>query len=285
MKQFTVEQANRTLPLVSRIVEDIVRTYGLWQDKVREFEVLSATVRADMPNESAEALQKEAGQLAEEIDRYIAEVGSLGVEFKGFDMGLVDFPGEIDGRPVYLCWRLGEPAVHDPDERHAIGQDEIERAEHRAAVTHAFTSAKVDAILALQPDLAIGFSDMQADIAAMRAYLGIIAAPLYCTRTASRLVRTYTDRHGLKDIVRELLGEEISKQQQSSDWGAPELSDAQKDYAASDVRYLHALKEKLDERLEREGRMRLAQACFDFLPHRALLDLAGWPEIDIFAHV
>ena len=118
MKQFTVEQANRTLPLVSRIVEDIVRTYGMWQDKVREFEVLSATVRADVPNASAEALQKEAGQLAEEIDRYIAEVGSLGVEFKGFDLGLVDFPGEIDGRPVYLCWRLGEPAVqywHDRD--------------------------------------------------------------------------------------------------------------------------------------------------------------------------
>ena len=118
MKQFTVEQANRTLPLVSRIVEDIVRTYGVWQDKVREFEVLSATVRADMPNESAEALQREASQLAEEIDRYIGEIGALGVEFKGFDLGLVDFPGEIDGRPVFLCWRLGEPAVqywHDRD--------------------------------------------------------------------------------------------------------------------------------------------------------------------------
>ena len=118
MKQFTVEQANRTLPLVSRIVEDIVRTYGMWQDKVREFEVLSATVRADVPNASAEALQKEAGLLAEEIDRYIGEIGALGVEFKGFDLGLVDFPGTVDGRPVYLCWRLGEPAVqywHDRD--------------------------------------------------------------------------------------------------------------------------------------------------------------------------
>lgn len=123
------------------------------------------------------------------------------------------------------------------------------------------------------------------DIASIRAYLGVIAAPVYCTKTASRLIRTYTDRHGLKELVRELLGTEISKQQQTSDWGAPELSDAQKDYAASDVRYLHALKEKLDERLEREGRMPLAQACFDFLPHRALLDLAGWPEVDIFAHV
>lgn len=123
------------------------------------------------------------------------------------------------------------------------------------------------------------------DLASIRAYLGVMAEPVYCTKTASRLIRTYTDRHGLKELVKELLCVEISKQQQTSDWGAPELSDAQKDYAASDVRYLHALKEKLDERLEREGRMRLAQACFDFLPHRALLDLAGWPEIDIFAHV
>jgi ribonuclease D len=123
------------------------------------------------------------------------------------------------------------------------------------------------------------------DLASIQAYLGVMAAPVYCTKTASRLIRTYTDRHGLKELVRELVGQEISKQQQSSDWGAPELSDAQKDYAASDVRYLHAIKEKLDERLEREGRMSLAQACFDFLPHRALLDLAGWADEDIFAHV
>ncbi len=123
------------------------------------------------------------------------------------------------------------------------------------------------------------------DIASIKAYLGVIAAPVYCTKTASRLIRTYTDRHGLKELIKEMLSQEISKQQQTSDWGAPELSDAQKDYAASDVRYLHALKEKLDERLEREGRAALAQACFDFLPHRALLDLAGWAEEDIFAHV
>jgi len=122
------------------------------------------------------------------------------------------------------------------------------------------------------------------DIGMMQAYLGIMAAPLYCTRTASRLVRTYTDRHGLKDLVKELLGHDLSKQQQTSDWGADELSDAQREYAASDVRYLHALKEKLDERLDREGRTALAQACFDFLPTRALLDIAGWPEQDIFAH-
>ena len=123
------------------------------------------------------------------------------------------------------------------------------------------------------------------DLAAIRHYLGVTATPVYCTKIASRLVRTYTDRHGLKDLVRELLGQEISKQQQSSDWGGPVLSDAQKDSAASDVRYLHAMREELDRRLAREGRTALAQACFDFLPHRAELDLAGWPEIDIFAHI
>ncbi len=122
------------------------------------------------------------------------------------------------------------------------------------------------------------------DIAALQHYLGALAAPVYCTKIASRLIRTYTDRHGLKELVRELLGIDISKQQQSSDWGGPVLSDAQRDYAASDVRFLHQLKTELDKRLEREGRAALAQACFDFLPHRAQLDLAGWPEIDIFAH-
>jgi len=122
------------------------------------------------------------------------------------------------------------------------------------------------------------------DIAAIRHYLGVVAAPVYCTKIASRLVRTYTDRHGLKELVRELLGVELSKAQQSSDWGAPDLSDAQREYAASDVRYLHRMKVELDKRLEREGRMELAQACFDFLLARAELDLAGWPEVDIFAH-
>jgi ribonuclease D len=122
------------------------------------------------------------------------------------------------------------------------------------------------------------------DVGIMQAYLGIMAAPLYCTRTASRLVRTYTDRHGLKDLVKELLNIDLSKAQQTSDWGAAEISDAQRDYAASDVRHLHALKEKLDERLQREDRVALARACFDFIPTRALLDIAGWPEQDIFAH-
>lgn len=122
------------------------------------------------------------------------------------------------------------------------------------------------------------------DLAAIQHYLGIMAAPVFCTKIASKLVRTYTDRHGLKELVRELLGKELSKQQQSSDWGGPVLSDAQQDYAASDVRYLHAMHAILAERLDREGRTELAQACFDFLPARARLDLAGWAEKDIFSH-
>ncbi|MFC3213366.1 ribonuclease D [Novosphingobium panipatense] len=122
------------------------------------------------------------------------------------------------------------------------------------------------------------------DLAAIEHYLGVTAAPVFCTKIASKLVRTYTDRHGLKDLVRELLGKEVSKQQQSSDWGAAELTDAQKEYAASDVRHLHAMHEILVTRLARENRTELAQACFDFLPARARLDLAGWPEHDIFSH-
>ncbi|MCA8883757.1 MAG: ribonuclease D [Rhodobacteraceae bacterium] len=122
------------------------------------------------------------------------------------------------------------------------------------------------------------------DIAAMYHAFGALAAPVYCTKIASRLIRTYTDRHGLKALVSELLAIDISKQQQTSDWGAGTLTDAQLDYAASDVLYLHALREKLDERLAREGRVKLAQACFDFLPTRARLDLEGWPDTDIFAH-
>ena len=122
------------------------------------------------------------------------------------------------------------------------------------------------------------------DLAAIEHYLGVTAAPVFCTKIASKLTRTYTDRHGLKNLVNELLGLDISKQQQSSDWGAPELNEAQRDYAASDVRCLHRLRDVLSERLEREGRMPLAQACFDFLPARARLDLAGWGDHDIFSH-
>ncbi|MFM6931017.1 MAG: ribonuclease D [Novosphingobium sp.] len=122
------------------------------------------------------------------------------------------------------------------------------------------------------------------DLAAIEHYMGVTAAPVFCTKIASKLVRTYTDRHGLKDLVRELLGKELSKQQQSSDWGGAELSEPQREYAASDVRYLHAMRSILIERLAREGRTEMAQAAFDYLPHRARLDLAGWADKDIFSH-
>ena len=122
------------------------------------------------------------------------------------------------------------------------------------------------------------------DLGMISQGLGVMPAPVYCTRTASRLARTYTDKHGLKDLVRELLGVDLSKQQQSSDWGADKLSEAQLSYAAADVLYLHALREKLDVMLAREGRAELAASCFQFLPDRARLDLAGWGAEDIFAH-
>jgi ribonuclease D len=122
------------------------------------------------------------------------------------------------------------------------------------------------------------------DVAMFQRYLDVRVQPLYCTKIASKLVRTYTDKHGLKDLVKELLGVELSKEQQSSDWAAAELSERQLAYAANDVAYLHALKTALDAMLAREGRTQLAQACFDFLPTRAELDLAGWEEVDIFAH-
>jgi ribonuclease D len=122
------------------------------------------------------------------------------------------------------------------------------------------------------------------DIAMFLLHLGVTTTPVYCTKIASKLVRTYTDRHGLKDLTREVLGIDISKAQQSSDWGAVQLTPEQVAYAASDVLHLHALKARLDEMLQREGRMGLAQASFEFLPHRAALDVAGWPDVDIFAH-
>jgi ribonuclease D len=122
------------------------------------------------------------------------------------------------------------------------------------------------------------------DIGMVELHLGVETGPVYCTKIASKLARTYTDRHGLKDVARELAGIDLSKAQQSSDWGATELSQAQLEYAASDVLHLHVIKDRLNDMLVREGRMALAQACFDFLPARARLDLAGWDEMDIFAH-
>lgn len=151
-----------------------------------------------------------------------------------------------------------------------------------------FTDGKYDApnLKALLADPAITklFHYARFDVAMFRRYLGVMTTPIYCTKIASKLVRTYTDKHGLKDLVKELLGTDLSKEQQSSDWGAPDLSEKQLAYAANDVAYLHRLKDALDVMLAREGRTELARACFGFLPTRAELDLAGWPDTDIFAH-
>ena len=155
---------------------------------------------------------------------------------------------------------------------------------HLVQIAKGQTSAPNLERLITDPNVLKLFHFGRFDIAALFNAFGALAAPVYCTKIASKLVRTYTDRHGLKNLLEELIGVDISKLQQMSDWGAAELTDAQLSYAASDVLYLHRLKEKLDERLTREGRTDLAQASFDFLPTRARLDLAGWPETDIFAH-
>ena len=155
---------------------------------------------------------------------------------------------------------------------------------HLVQVAKGQTSAPNLERLLADPNVLKIFHFGRFDIAAIENAFGVRTAPVYCTKIASKLVRTYTDRHGLKNLLDELLGIDISKQQQSSDWGAEDLSEAQMAYAASDVLYLHRLKAVLDSRLDREGRMETAQACFDFLPTRAALDLAGWPEIDIFSH-
>lgn len=156
--------------------------------------------------------------------------------------------------------------------------------EHLIQVEKGQTSAPNLAALLEDPDTLKLFHFGRFDIAAMYNAFGALTAPVFCTKIASKLVRTYTDRHGLKNLCQEMLDIDISKQQQSSDWGARDLSEAQKTYAASDVFYLHQLRNIFVERLRREGRTEIAQACFDFLPTRAKLDLAGWPEIDIFSH-
>lgn len=155
---------------------------------------------------------------------------------------------------------------------------------HLVQVAKGQTEAPNLCALLEDPDTLKLFHFGRFDIAAMFHAFGALTAPVYCTKIASKLVRTYTDRHGLKNLLQELLNQDISKQQQSSDWGAATLTDAQIAYAASDVLYLHAVKDKLDMMLAREGRTDMAQACFDFLPMRAKLDLAGWPEMDIFSH-
>jgi ribonuclease D len=157
------------------------------------------------------------------------------------------------------------------------------RAGNAAGIPGTYDAPNLRALLE-DPGVVKLFHYARFDVAMLRRWLGAQCAPIYCTKIASRLVRTYTDRHGLKDLCRELLGVELSKEQQSSDWGADTLTPEQLKYAASDVLWLHRLRDRLDEMLRREGRSGLAEACFAFLPHRAALDLQGWADEDIFAH-
>jgi ribonuclease D len=154
---------------------------------------------------------------------------------------------------------------------------------HLVQLADDYAAPRLKRLLA-DPDVTKLFHFARFDLAMLYRYLGVMAAPVYCTKIASRLARTFSDRHGLRDLCKDLLNIDLSKQQQSSDWGAPSLSDEQLRYAASDVLHLHALRSRLEAILAREGRGGLAQACFEFLPHRVLLDLEGWLEQDIFAH-
>jgi ribonuclease D len=195
-----------------------------------------------------------------------------------------DLPDGLDLGPVVAidCETMG---LHPHRDRLCVVQlSGGDGHAHLVQMAKGQTRAPNLARLLENPDVLKLFHFGRFDIAAMHNAFGALAAPVYCTKIASKLIRTYTDRHGLKYLLQELLNIDISKQQQSSDWGAESLSAAQLEYAASDVLYLHRLREELNARLIREGRMELAQACFDFLPQRSLLDLAGWPEIDIFAH-
>ncbi|MDT8326265.1 MAG: ribonuclease D [Roseovarius sp.] len=195
-----------------------------------------------------------------------------------------DLPDGLDLGPVVAidCETMG---LHPHRDRLCLVQlSGGDGNAHMVQVAKGQTSAPNLAALLENPDVLKLFHFGRFDIAAMYHAFGALAAPVYCTKIASKLIRTYTDRHGLKYLLQELLSIDISKQQQTSDWGTPKLSNAQLDYAASDVLYLHRLREALNVRLAREGRTDLAQSCFDFLPARARLDLAGWPEIDIFSH-
>lgn len=195
-----------------------------------------------------------------------------------------DLPDGLDLGPIVAidCESMG--LIAGRDRLCVVQMSGGDGVAHLVQVARGQTSAPNLAQMLRDPSVLKLFHFGRFDIAMMHHTFGALAAPVYCTKIASRLVRTYTDRHGLKNLVSELLNEDISKHQQSSDWGAETLTPAQIDYAASDVLFLHRLREKLDEMLEREGRTKLAQKCFDFLPTRALLDLEGWPETDIFAH-
>ena len=195
-----------------------------------------------------------------------------------------DLPDGLDLGPIVAidCETMG---LHPHRDRLCVIQmSSGDGNAHLVQVEKGQTEAPNLCAMLTNPDVLKLFHFGRFDIAAMHHAFGALTAPVYCTKIASRLVRTYTDRHGLKNLLQELLSTDISKQQQSSDWGADTLSKAQVEYAASDVLYLHQLREKLNVMLEREGRDTLAQACFDFLPTRAVLDLEGWPDTDIFAH-
>ena len=195
-----------------------------------------------------------------------------------------DFPDGLDLGPIVAidCETMG---LHPHRDRLCVVQmSSGDGHAHLVQVAQGQIEAPNLCAMLTDPNVLKLFHFGRFDIAALQNTFGALTAPVYCTKIASRLVRTYTDRHGLKNLLQELLNEDISKQQQSSDWGADTLTKAQIDYAASDVLHLHKLREKLDEMLAREGRDELAQACFRFLPTRALLDLEGWPETDIFAH-
>lgn len=195
-----------------------------------------------------------------------------------------DLPDDLDLGPIVAidCETMG---LHPHRDRLCVVQmSGGDGNAHLVQVAKGQTSAPNLCKMLADPDVLKLFHFGRFDIAAMQNAFGTVTAPVYCTKIASRLIRTYTDRHGLKNLLQELLKVDVSKQQQSSDWGAAELTKAQIDYAASDVLYLHRLRDALNVMLVREGRMEIAQACFDFLPMRANLDLEGWPEIDIFAH-
>lgn len=195
-----------------------------------------------------------------------------------------DLPDDLDLGPIVAidCETMG---LHPNRDRLCVVQlSGGDGNAHLVQIEKGQTSAPNLCRMLADPDVLKLFHFGRFDIAAMQNAFGVVTAPVYCTKIASKLVRTYTDRHGLKNLLQELLNIDISKQQQSSDWGAADLTNAQLTYAASDVLYLHELREKLNTMLKREGRMELAQSCFDFLPTRAGLDLAGWPEVDIFSH-
>ena len=195
-----------------------------------------------------------------------------------------DLPDDLDLGPMVAidCETMG---LHPHRDRLCVVQlSGGDGNAHLVQIAKGQTEAPNLVRLLQDPDVLKLFHFGRFDIAVLLHTFGALTAPVYCTKIASRLVRTYTDRHGLAKLLSELLKIDISKQQQSSDWGAAELTEAQMDYAASDVLYLHKLRDRLNDMLDREGRMEIAQACWDFLPVRARLDLEGWPDTDIFAH-